>query len=331
VEGARRSRASKRKIGLPKKSSDMGPEKKRAIIIAVVCLLVALVLIQGYVKVRRDELTREYGEEVDVVVAATAIGEYELIRPGMVESRRVFKAFRQPQTVETIDSVIGKSAFMPIYPGEQIVLTKIIDQEGKPVLDRQIEKTMRAVTVSIAPHTGVSRLVRPGNHVDIMIIPNYDMDGTMIFEVKTMLQNVLVLATGKTIQSAVPTRINREVLEYLEGELEKRKRRDVGSLGLEGLPTSRPTDDYQTLTVMVSPDDAEKLHFVETVFGSNRMYLTLRNSADQAPERLETTLLDEVLGPDSDYGATKRKPPPLAPPPRPRIIDSVGGQPQPVY
>lgn len=309
----------------------MGPEKKRAIIIAVVCLLVALVLIQGYVKVRRDELTREFGEEVDVVVATAPIGEYELIRPGMVEQRKVFKAFRQPQTVETIDAVIGKSAFMPIYPGEQVVLTKIIDQEGKPVLDRQIEKTMRAVTLNISPHTGVSRLVRPGNRIDILIIPNYDMDGTMIFEVKTLLQNVLVLATGKSIQSAVPTRINRDVLDYLEGEFEKRRRRDVGSLDLASLPTQRPTDDYQTITLMVSPDDAEKLHFVETVFGTNRMYLTLRNSADQAPERLETTLLDEVLGPDSDYGGLKRKPAPPAPPPRPRIIDSVGGQPQPVY
>lgn len=309
----------------------MGPEKKRAIIIAVVCLLVALVLIQGYVKVRRDELTREFGEEVNVVVATKPIAEYELIRADAVEVRRVFKAFRQPQTVESADAVVGKSAFIPIYPGEQIVLTKVIEQDGKPVLDRQIEKTMRAVTLNIAPHTGVSRLVRPGNRVDIMIIPNYDMDGTMIFEVKTLLQNVLVLATGKAIQSAVPTRINREILEYLEGELEKRKRRDVGSLAMEGLPTGRPTDDYSTVTVMVSPDDAEKLHFVETVFGSNRMYLTLRNSADQAPERLETTLLDEVLGPDSDYGQSKRKPPPAQPPPRPRIIDSVGGQPQPVY
>lgn len=309
----------------------MGPEKKRAIIIAVVCLLVALVLIQGYVKVRRDELTREFGEEVTVVVATKPIGEYELIRSDAVETRRVFKAFQQPQTVDSVDAVVGKSAFINIYPGEQIVLTKVIDQEGKPVLERQIEKTMRAVTLNIAPHTGVSRLVRPGNRVDVMIIPNYDMDGTMIFEVKTLLQNVLVLATGKNIQSAVPTRINREILEYLEGELEKRKRRDVGSLGMEGLPSARPTDDYSTVTVMVSPDDAEKLHFVETVFGSNRMYLTLRNSADLATERLETTLLDEVLGPDSDYGSTKRKPPPAPPPAPPRLEDVQGGQAVPVY
>jgi hypothetical protein len=42
------------------------------------------------------------------------------------------------------------------------------------------------------------------------------------------------------------------------------------------------------------------------------------------------TLLDQVLGPDSDYGKSKRKPPPVVAP-KPKFYDSKGGQAVPVY
>src|SRR4051812_42096447 len=140
-------------------------ENKRAVIISLICFGISMLLIAMYVHVKRREMTMEFGEEVPVVVAIKPIPEYGLIRPGMVGVKTVFKNFRQPQTVEDPDEVIGKATFVNIYNGEQITMTKLVNQDGKPVLDRQVEKRMRAVTIQISPHTGVGRLVRAGNRV----------------------------------------------------------------------------------------------------------------------------------------------------------------------
>jgi len=306
-------------------------ENKRAIIISAVCVIISVVLISAYVRVRRYEMTSEFGEEVPVVVATEGIPEYGIIRADMLKVVTVFKNYRQPQTVSNIDDVVGKAAYVPIYKDEQITMTKLIQQDGKPVLDRQVENKMRAVTLNIAAATGVARLIRPGNHVDILAVANYDSNGTTVFEVKTLVQNVLVLATGKNIQNSVPTRVNREVLNVIEEEMEARRRKDVGGGGTESLNTSRPDDNYSSITLQLTPEDSEKILFLSHTFGDQRLHFTLRNDADLAMEKIETTLLDDVLGPDSDYGLSKRKPPPLPPPRPPKFYDSVGGQAIPRY
>lgn len=304
-------------------------EKRQAIIIAVICFVVSLLLINGYVQVRRNELTADFGEEVDVVVANEYIAEYQMIRPDKVRVVKMFKKFKQPQTTADINDVAGKATYVPLYKDEQIPFTKLITQDGKPVLDRQVDKKMRATTINVSPATGVGRLIRPGNRVDIIAAVNYDSNGTTIFEVKTLVQNVLVLATGKNLQNAVPTRVNRDVLGAIEGEFEKRGRKDfIGNI--ENLTTSRPDDNYSNLTLQLSTEDAERIAFVAHSFGEARLYFTLRNSSDSAIEKMDTALLDDVLGPDSDYGRTKVRPPPIIQS-KPRFYDNKGGQAVPVY
>jgi len=283
-----------------------------------------MVLISGYVQVKRAELTSDFGEEVSVVVAAKDIPEYSMIRADMLTTKTVFKDFLQPQTVTEINDIVGKSAFVPISGGEQITLTKLITQDGKPVLDRQLERAKRAVTIVISPQTGVGRLVRPGNRVDVLTAASYDSNNQTMFEVKTVVQNVLVLATGRNIQNEVPTRVNRAVLSVLKEEFENRPRKDYYGAP-ENLSTSRPDDSYSTVTLQVFPDDAEKLLYLSHTFGDRSLYLTLRNSADQNTEKLETVLLDDVLGPDSDYGRSKKKPLPIVEP-KARFYDIIGGK-----
>ncbi len=305
-------------------------ENKKAFIVSGICCIVSLLLISGYVTQREKELTSDMGERVEVVVAKQGIEEYRLIREDMVETTTVFKKFFQPSAVNNISDVVGKSAYVPLYPGEQIVLTKLVSQDGKPVLDRQVERNMRAVTIKISPHTSVAQLVRPGDRVDIMAAPNYDMGGVMIFEIKTVVQNVIVLATGKSIQNSVPTRIDKELMGSLEEEFQKEGRRDFGGSGRDALNTHRPDADYATLTLQLSPEDAKRVLFLSHTFGDNRLYFTLRNSGDVEVAKLDTTLLDDVLGPESDYGRSMKKPPPISPP-KERFNDLKGGLAVPVY
>lgn len=311
-------------------------DNKRPLIIAGTCFIVSILLIWGYTTVKRKEMTSGFGEEVDVVVAAAApagydhIPEYMILRPEMLKTVRVFKKFRQPQTVSTPEEVIGKAAYVPIYINEQITLTKLVHSDGKPVLDRQVERKMRAVTIQIAPHTGVGRLIRPGNRVDILGIVNYDQNGSTQFEAKTMFQNVLVLATGKNVQNSIPTRVNREALSAIEEKFEQSKRKDLYNTTIDPTTTSRPDDNYATITVQLSTEDAEKMLFLQHTIGDSKIFFTLRNSADMTVARLDTTILDQVLGPDSDYGRSKIKPLPINPA-KPKFYDSRGGQPVPIY
>lgn len=306
-------------------------ENRKAIIISLICFFVSLLLIAGYVQVRRGELTAEFGEEVEVVVAAENIPEFGYIRPSMLKTITVFKNFKQPQTVSDPKDVAGKSAYVPIYANEQVTLTKLVSQDGKPVLDRQIEKKFRAVTLTVSPQTGVGKLIRPGNRVDVLASVSYETpDGNLQFEIKTVVQNVMVLATGKNIQNAVPTRVKREVLSFLEEQFESSRRRDFANASMDGVATGRPDDAYSNITLQLSTEDAEKVVFIANRFGDNRIFFALRNSSDEGQEKIDTTLLDDVLGPDSDYGMSKRKPPPPAPPKGPRFYDSRGGTPVPV-
>lgn len=305
-------------------------ENRRTLMVAIGCVVVSILLIYAYVQLRRYELTKNFGEEVDVVVAKEEIPEYTTIDRSLaqIEVVQVFKKFKQPQTVSRLEDIWGKAAYMPISKGEQVPLSKLVQQDGKPVLDRQVHQTMRAVTLLISPHTGVGRLIRPGNRVDVLAVPTYEVKGQVVLEVKTIVQNALVLATGKRIQNEVPTTVSKSVLDFLQVRFEQRKRKDFfGELNPPN--TSRPTDEYRHLTLQLSPEDAEKVLFVAHSFGDQSLYFTLRNGADDRIAKIETTLLDEVLGPESDYAKSKvRAPIPVRT--RPRFYDSMGGSPVPV-
>lgn len=312
-------------------------DNKRALFFSVGAFGIAMLLVYAYLAVRENELTSQFGEQIDVVIADGSyfkkdnfIPEYAILDPSMLRRTKVFKNFVQPNTVSDPKDVVGKSTFVPIHKGEQIVLTKLVSQDGKPVLDRQLEKKTRAVTITVSAQSGVGKLIRPGNRVDVLIAPAYDQGGVQIFEVKTLFQNVTVLATGKHIQNEVPTRVDRELLAYIDEANTKIKRKDIFTNTADGLSTSRPDDNYQTVTLQLNTDDAEKLLFLTQKYTDKVVYLTLRNTMDPAVEKMGTTILDDVLGPDSDYGRSKRRAPPMAPP-QPKFKDYFGPQEIPRY
>ncbi len=312
----------------------------RTVLLAVVAFAIAMLLVNGYTSMRRSEITREFGELVEVVIAKENIPEYGLIRQEQLATATINKKFVQPQTIKVegeanlssvASEIIGKSSYVPIYKGEQITLTKLINQEGKPVLDKQLEKEHRAVTIQISPHTGVGRLVRPGNRVDILIAAKYERDQKPYIEVKTVFQNVLVLATGKAVVNGVPTRVNRAVLSSLEAEFESQRRKDLYQTNLDPSTTARPDDNYNTLTVQLPMADSEKLVLLQNGFGDQSLYFTLRNTADEGVLPLQTTLLDQVLGPEESLLKRSKYRAPDIKPADPKFYDSIGGTLQPKY
>ena len=61
----------------------------------------------------------------------------------------------------------------------------------------RIPPGMRAVSVNVSEYSGVNFLFQPGDRVDVMVSNGPPSDGNSKLHVKTILQNIEVLATGR--------------------------------------------------------------------------------------------------------------------------------------
>lgn len=167
----------------------------------------------------------------------------------------------QALTEENVREIEGRKLLSTRKKGELVFWADI--EGGNPTahgLAADIRKKMRAVSVNCAGAAAVSGMVKPSDHVDVIAsfsFPKFGPDGrTMTQEIVTctILQNVLVLATGKeTAKSSVT-------------------RSDAFGAG-----------SYSTVTLEVTPREAEMLVFAEQIKG--RISLALRNRNDTYYEK----------------------------------------------
>jgi pilus assembly protein CpaB len=125
-------------------------------------------------------------------------------------------------------------------------------------LSGDLRPRWRAISVNVAGAASVSGMVNPNDHVDVLgtfSFPSKTVPGEMELVTFTVLQNVLVLATGK----------------------ETAKSRVLGERSSGG--------NYNTVTLEVTPREAEMLVFTEQIKG--RISLALRHPDDVY---FETTL-----------------------------------------
>ena len=117
---------------------------------------------------------------------------------------------------------------------------------------------MRAMSINVNGAAAVSGMIKPNDHVDVIGTFNFPDDDGKIKRgdpvTCTILQNVLVLATGK--------------------DTSKTQSRELGMVG---------GSNYSTVTLEVSPREAEMLAFAEQIKG--RLILTLRNRNDTSSEK----------------------------------------------
>ncbi|MCJ8276396.1 MAG: hypothetical protein HRT44_06435, partial [Bdellovibrionales bacterium] len=139
----------------------------------------------------------------------------------------------------------------------------------------------------------VSKLIKPGDRVDVAAAV-YDGKGlNKVLRVRTLLQNVPMLATGKSIGDNLPISISK-------GEEDGFEVRNL-----------RVDNDYKNITVEVTPSQSQVLfHLMST--GAN-VYLSLRNPNDRYVNSLKTMDINDVLN-------KVRKPAKAKPVPKPKQI-----------
>lgn len=237
--------------------------KQRLILVAaVVCGLVAALLTRQYlnakdrdVENRKRQLENRYQTisciavnrslPAGTVLAAEDLGAIKVVESavrGHVVEERDYRMLIKRKLIRSLE------ASSPVYWS---------DIEGGDPLNRgladEITERMRAISIDVGGTAAVSGMVRPGDHVDVLgtfTLPSPSKANELEMITQTIMQNVLVLATGRETAKSQLFMPDRD--------------RGGGS--------------YGAITVLVSPREAEMLVFAQQARG--RLVLTLRNPND---------------------------------------------------
>lgn len=251
-------------------------KRKIVLIVSVAVGFFAAALTHVYVSAKDADVERQkkallsrYGKMSALCFKKDVPGGTALTRGDLGEIEVPELGMRgQALTKENLSDILGRKTLLGHRRGDVLFWADIEggDQRASG-LSTDIKKQMRAISVSVNGPASVSGMVRPNDHVDVIGSFNFPQpDGTLKkgdIVTCTILQNVLVLATGRDTAKS-------------RGD----------SSGGQG---------YAMVTLEVTPREAEMLAFTEQMKG--RLVLTLRNRNDTSYEKeLPEVDFDKIKG-----------------------------------
>ncbi|HVM32208.1 MAG TPA: Flp pilus assembly protein CpaB [bacterium] len=169
---------------------------------------------------------------VSVLVATTFIPAQSVLRADEVEKREIPGAYISPSAIQDLRESEGLVTLVPISAGEQVLSNKLGLPDNNLAIT--LPKGFRAFTLEVNEITGVGGLLNPGNRVDVLA--HLETNQKQI--TATVLQDVQVLATGSQT-NPIPAAPNGAA------------------------PSAGTAGAYQTVTLAVTPQQAEMLAFLE--------------------------------------------------------------------
>ena len=242
-------------------------KRQIVLIVSLVCGLIAAILTRAYLTVKENEIKAEKARLVKKYGSIDVLAFNHDVPSGSVLSKADFGKLTVPAigmrgqavTEENLADVIGRKLVIGRKTKEVLFWSDV--EGGDPRakgLSSDVKRQMRAMSINVNGAASVSGMIKPNDHVDVIgtfAFPGADgkiRNGDI--ETRTILQNVLVLATGK--------------------DTSKSQSRELGMVG---------GSNYSTVTLEVSPREAEMLAFAEQIKG--RLILTLRNRNDTSSEK----------------------------------------------
>ena len=243
-------------------------------------LVVSGVFYQVAVRSGSGKKSKDTGQFRDLVTAALPIPVGTTIKPDQLKINRIPANLFPKGGFSKIEEVLDRPVASNILADDPIIEGRLAARGSGLGLATKIPPGMRAISVRVNDVVGVAGFVFPGMFVDVLVTgrpPEYV--GTMT---RTVLQNVLVLSAGQTIQ-----------------------------VDPRGQAINTPV-----VTLAVNPEQAETLTLANS---EGRIQLVLRNSNDQkiAPTPgLELTTLygtrrSQAADPDAQPKPRPQPSPPL--------------------
>ena len=170
---------------------------------------------------------------------------------------------------------------MPIKKGEQVSYNKLTEPNMRTGLAPQVAPGRRAISIPVGEMTSVSKLIKPGDRIDLIAVMQLgsSKDTRMA---KTILQDVVVLATGRSVSNNVARVVETD--PYGGGPPKVRNLNEDSS--------------WSTLTLEVEPPQAQMLALIATN-ADNIIMASLRNNDDSDRVQLTSVNQDDVLGADA--------------------------------
>lgn len=276
----------------------MNQNESRTLLISIGSAFFAVFLLYSYTQEKSAELTKKFGAKQRVVVAKEDINEMETIDETKLQVIEKPVDFTEPNAITDPENAVGLVALAPIKKGEQVLQSKIMRPGPVTGLALQVAPSKRAVTIPIDETRGVAKLINPGDRIDLIAALDVGKGLSQAKQIKTILQDVVVLATGIRIMNELP------VLYEKIGKEEFYK-------------SLRGDTSFNSITIEVSPEEAQDLIFImATAPGS--LFMTLRHPTDRNKRRLAEANIDSLLGRVPMDMLQQQVRQPATPPPAPK-------------
>ena len=214
----------------------------------------------GYSAIKKKEADVRRGWNlVPVVVAAVDLSEGTVVTFDMVSQRSVPEQFVTSSVVkpDSASYIVNQKVLVPVQAGDPLLWSQFETTKAAERLSTKVQKKARAITVEASKTTAVGGWVRPNDHVDI--IGTFKDPQTNESVAVTLLQNVIVLATGKI----------------------------TGTTNVNQIPEAQR--EYNNVSLLVLPEEAEIL-VLATEMGGLTFALRNEDDVDVLEERGRATI-----------------------------------------
>tara|TARA_B100000749_G_scaffold280893_1_gene280420 strand:- start:22062 stop:22958 length:897 start_codon:yes stop_codon:yes gene_type:complete len=255
----------------------VNPNESRTLWISVGAALFAVFLLYSYTQEKTEQLSEEFGTKQRVVVATQDIDEMQTIDETMLQIVERPTKFIHADSIDNPEIAVGRVALAPIRKDEIMLSSKIIQPSPVTGLSLQVAPGKRAVTLPVDDIRGVARLIKPGDRIDLLAAVDVGSGLNQKKEVRTIMQDVLILATGLKVANELPRLYER-----------------AGNN--DYIKNIRADTTFTNVTVEVDPKEAQNLVYVLATNPSS-LYFTLRHPSDRgARVSLRPTTNETIRG-----------------------------------
>jgi pilus assembly protein CpaB len=229
--------------------------KKLKLIALIAAIITALLLYLFLNSIKSSPQT-------DVLKAVVNIPSNTKVTAEMVTVAKISKDAIHPDAIKDPEMAVGKATQSDILTGEQILSAKLVSpgEGSNNSLAYAIKPGMRAITVTVNERTGLSGMLKPQDHVDI--ISEFD-NAESISYTTLVVENVTILAVDSVMGK--------------EGK----------AVGKDGLAIP-----YVTLTLQVTPQEAMTLSMTEY---KGHLRALLRSPLDSKLTNLPSITFDSIM------------------------------------